>query len=130
ISLAIEKDLLSQFDQWLNATGQPSRSEAVRDLIRTRLSEAQSPDETMKVGSLTLLYDHTRRGLSHHLNEEGHAHTDMVLSTLHIHLDAHLCLEIMALRGSDAALRHFASHLIGAKGVLHGGLTLYEPHSV
>jgi CopG family nickel-responsive transcriptional regulator len=47
-----------------------------------------------------------------------------VLSTLHVHLDEDFCLEVLALRGRPAVLRHFADHLIGLKGVKHGELVM------
>ena len=45
-------------------------------------------------------------------------------STMHVHLDEKLCLEVMALRGKPSELRHFADHLIGLKGVKHGQLVI------
>ena len=43
---------------------------------------------------------------------------------MHVHLDERMCLEIMALRGTAADLRHFADHLIALKGVKHGQLVI------
>jgi CopG family nickel-responsive transcriptional regulator len=76
------------------------------------------------VASLTLVYDHGQRELSDRLVEAGHHHRARVLSTLHVHLDERLCLEVLALRGKPAELRHFADHLIGLKGVHHGELVV------
>jgi CopG family nickel-responsive transcriptional regulator len=47
-----------------------------------------------------------------------------VLSTLHVHLDEELCLEVQALRGTHAELRHLADHVLGFKGVKHGQLVV------
>jgi CopG family nickel-responsive transcriptional regulator len=125
ISLAIEKGLLARFDRLLRRRNLGNRSEAVRDLIRQRLvadEEATSSGEA--VASLTLVYDHAQRELSDRLVEAGHHHRARVLSTLHVHLDERLCLEILALRGRPWELRHFADHLIGLKGVHHGELVV------
>lgn len=123
ISLTIEKDLLVRFDQLLRARRIANRSEAVRDLIRARLVDEQ-PGEGEMVASLTLVYDHEQRALSDRLVEAGHHHHARVLSTMHVHLDERMCLEIMALRGTAADLRHFADHLIALKGVKHGKLVI------
>jgi len=54
----------------------------------------------------------------------GHAHHTRVLSTLHVHLDEGLCLEVMALRGRPSELRKLADGFIAMKGVKHGQLVL------
>jgi CopG family nickel-responsive transcriptional regulator len=125
ISLAIEKDLVGRFDAWLEKRGLSNRSEAVRNLIRARLAEEdEDGGRGQAVASLTLIYDHEQRELSDRLIEAGHHHQAQVLSTLHVHLDSRLCLEVLALRGQAADLRHLADHLLGLKGVKHGRLVL------
>ncbi len=125
ISLAIEKPLLARFDRWLKRRGLSNRSEAVRDLVRARLVEDEDTQgEAEAVASLTLIYDHEQRELSDRLISAGHHHPARVLSTMHVHLDERLCLEVLALRGKAADLRHFADHLLGLKGVKHGRLVI------
>lgn len=125
ISVAIEKGLLGRFDRWLRKRGLSNRSEAVRDLIRSRLVEdEQAESGSQAVASLTLIYDHEQRELSDRLVDAGHRHQARVLSTMHVHLDERLCLEVLALRGEAAELRHFADHLLGLKGVKHGRLVM------
>jgi CopG family nickel-responsive transcriptional regulator len=125
VSLAIEKDLLRQFDRLVERGGLGNRSEAIRDLIRRRLVEEQAEREDQEaVASLTLVYDHEQRELADRLVETGHHHHARVLATLHVHLDEKLCLELQALRGRPSELRHLAEHLVGLKGVKHGELVL------
>jgi CopG family nickel-responsive transcriptional regulator len=125
VSLAIEKGLLQRFDRLLARRRLGNRSEAMRDLIRRRLvEEANEAGRGEAVGSLTLVYDHAQRELSDRLIASGHHHQARVLSTMHVHLDDRMCLEVMALRGTPAELRHLADHLIGLKGVKHGQLVL------
>jgi len=97
----------------------------MRDLIRRRLVEEDTlGGRGEAVASLTLVYDHAQRELSDRLVATGHHHKARVLSTLHVHLDQRMCLEVLALRGRPAELRQFADHLIGLKGVKHGQLVL------
>jgi CopG family transcriptional regulator, nickel-responsive regulator len=125
ISLAIEKPLLARFDRWLCKRGLTNRSEAVRDLVRARLVEDESTaGDAEAVASLTLIYDHEQRELSDRLVDAGHHHHARVLSTMHVHLDERLCLEVLALRGKATELRHLADHLLGLKGVKHGRLVI------
>jgi CopG family nickel-responsive transcriptional regulator len=125
VSLAIEKGLRQRFDRLLERRGLGNRSEAIRDLIRRRLVEEEALMGSGEcVASLTLVYDHEQRELSDRLVATGHHHHARVLSAMHVHLDDRMCLEVMALRGKPAELRHFADHLIGFKGVKHGQLVM------
>ena len=125
VSVAIEPSLLKEFDRLLAARNLGNRSEAMRDLMRRRLVEDHAADDRGQgVGTLTLIYDHDQRELSDRLVEAGHAHHAHVLATMHVHLDAHLCLEVLALEGPVATLRTFADQVLGLKGVLHGQLVM------
>lgn len=125
ISIAIENDLLEDFDELLERQRLGNRSEAIRDLVRRRLIEDRIEHEDGEaVASLTLLFDHEQRDLSEHLVEAGHAHHARVLSTLHVHLDRRLCLEVQVLQGEPAELRQYADQVIGLRGVKHGELVL------
>jgi CopG family nickel-responsive transcriptional regulator len=125
ISITIEKDLLGRFEELLEKRQLGNRSEAIRDLIRRRLVEDEiETGESPVVASLTLVYDHEQRELARRLVEQGHAHHARVLSSLHVHLDERLCLEVQVLQGTPAELRHYADHLVGLRGVKHGQLAL------
>ncbi len=124
ISLAIEKDLLRRFDALLESRKLGNRSEVVRDLMRRRLVEEEAGGDDEVVGTLTLVYDHGQRELTDRLVEAGHHHHARVLSTLHVHLDDRLCLEVQALRGTPGELRHLADHVLALKGVKHGQLVV------
>ena len=125
VSLAIEMSLRHRFDRLLERRDLGTRPEAIRDLIRKRLVEEESlAGRGEVVASLTLVYDHAQRELSDRLVATGHHHHARVLSAMHVHLDERMCLEVMALRGTPAELRHVADHLIGLKGVKHGQLVV------
>jgi len=124
VSLAIEKGLLARFDRLLRRRGLGNRSEAVRDLIRHRLVVEESQGRGPVVATLTLVYDHAQRELSDRLTDAGHHHHALILSSLHVHLDERLCLEVLALRGTPAELRQIADQMIGLKGVKHGQLVI------
>jgi CopG family transcriptional regulator, nickel-responsive regulator len=125
IGVAIDSDLLKQFDGLIAERGYTNRSEAFRDLIRDAMIErkAERPD-SLVVATVTLVYDHHVRRLSEKLTDMQHDHFHNVLSTLHVHLDHDHCLEVIVLKGKSAAVRKMADALISAKGVQHGRLTI------
>ena len=124
-SIAVPENLLKQFDE-LNerAHGNRNRSEAVRDLIRQALvaDELRAPDADV-IGSLTMIYDHHTGDLTRRLDDIQHDYTAEIVSTMHVHLDHHNCLEILAVKGKGARVSELADKLLSLKGVDHGALT-------
>jgi len=121
--ISMEAGLLSQFDALLRRQGYTTRSEAVRDLVRNVLVEDRwSRDQEAVVGTITLVYDHHTRDLSDRLTEQQHAHHHAVISTMHVHLDAHFCLEVIVVKGTPDEVRLIADELIGTRGVFRGEL--------
>lgn len=121
--ISMEAGLLSQFDALLRRQGYTTRSEAVRDLVRNVLVEDRwGRDQEAVVGTITLVYDHHTRDLSDRLTEQQHAHHHAVISTMHVHLDAHFCLEVIVVKGTPGEVRLIADELIGTRGVVHGKL--------
>lgn len=123
ISITIEPKLLARLDSYIADSGHHNRSEAIRDFIRSRLI-ARSEHTAIVAGSLTVVFDHRQRALSDRMVEAAHEHHHIVLSTMHVHLDHDTCMELSALRGPQQALQHYAAHLLGMKGVLHGQLVI------
>jgi len=125
IGVAIDTGLLEKFDRLIAGRGYTNRSEAFRDMIREELVEQswESP-ESHVVWTVTLVYDHHARRLGEKLTGIQHEYHHSVLSTLHVHLDHDLCLEVIVIRGKAGAVRSLADALISTKGVKHGRLTL------
>lgn len=125
IGVAIDSDLLEKFDQHITQRGYTNRSEAFRDLIRDELVERRwEQPESDVVGSVTLVYDHHVRQLGDRLTDLQHDHHEQILSTLHVHLDHHNCLEVVIVRGKAGQVQKIADALISTKGVKHGRLTI------
>jgi CopG family nickel-responsive transcriptional regulator len=124
-SVSLEADLLEQFDRYCKEGRFATRSEAIRQLLRDTLTtHAWASDAHDAAGTLTLVYDHHKTRLSERLMELQHRHTDIVVSTMHIHLDHDNCLEVIVLRGRAGALQSIAAELKGLKGIHKGQLVL------
>lgn len=123
--VSIPDGLLLDFDRLIGRKGYQNRSEAIRDLIRDSLVQEQwrGGNEEM-VGTIVLVYDHHTRQLSRILTRLQHEHYRTILSTLHIHLDEHHCLEALVVKGKGKDIQKISDRLIGTKGVKHGKLSL------
>ncbi|GFE60281.1 nickel-responsive transcriptional regulator NikR [Geobacter sp. AOG2] len=123
--ISIDDGLLERFDRLVTEKGYINRSEAIRDLIRDALVEQTweaGNEET--VGTVTLVYDHHVHDLADRLTDIQHDHHDRIISTLHVHLDHHNCLEVLIVRGRAGQIKAIADSLIGVKGVKHGKLVM------
>jgi CopG family nickel-responsive transcriptional regulator len=122
--VAMDEELLDRFDALVAGRGSATnRSEAVRDLVRDALVDAEweDPDDEI-VGTITMVFDHHANDLTDKLDSVQHAHHEKVVSSMHVHLDAHNCLEVIVVRGPSSQVRAIAETLIGTKGVKHGKL--------
>ena len=126
VTITLDDDLMTDLDAFIQARGYANRSEAIRDLARAGLSQVaeETPSGGASVGALVYVYDHEARELPRRLVQSFHDHHDLVLATLHVHLDHEHCMEIAALRGKTAAVQHFAEHVIAERGVKYGRLML------
>jgi CopG family nickel-responsive transcriptional regulator len=124
-SVAMPEDLLIQFDNLVARRGlAKNRSEVIRDLVREALvdEEWDDPDAEI-VGTLTIVFNHHASDLQNKLDHIQHSHHDKIVSSMHIHLDSHNCLEVIVMRGRSASVREIAESILGVKGVKHGRLT-------
>ncbi|HIW01217.1 MAG TPA: nickel-responsive transcriptional regulator NikR [Candidatus Desulfovibrio intestinipullorum] len=121
LGVSLPSDLLRPFDRLVERRGYQSRSEAIRDLIRKTLIEEEWKESASDVaGTLTLVYDHHNRDLPGRLMDIQHDHHDLVVTTQHVHLDHHNCLEVLVLRGPAREIERLADRIIACNGVKHG----------
>ena len=125
LSFSLERPLMKKLQQLVKRSGYANRSEYIRDMIRQRLVQEQweTSDEPV-VGTVTMIYDHHARQLSEKLTHIQHDHHDAVLATTHVHLDHHMCAEMIMMKGPAHMLRRLADSLRQQKGVLHAELAI------
>jgi len=121
--VSLEDELLVKFDALLERIGYRNRSEAIRDLIRDRLvREAWKEGDKEIVGILSLVYNHEKSEVTERLNLIQHKNIGAIVSTTHIHLDSHNCLEVIILKGKSREIEKISDLLQSTKNVKHGGL--------
>jgi CopG family nickel-responsive transcriptional regulator len=118
VGVSLDKDLLGHFDNLIEQQGYTNRSEAIRDLIRDRLSQEQLANpQAEAVAGVFLVYDHHSTKLSDKLLKLQHSHLLQVITSTHIHLDHHNCLEIIILKGKVKEIEKLANNIAALKGV-------------
>ncbi len=130
-SVAMPESLLIDFDQLVAKRGlAKNRSEVVRDLVRDALLEQQSRiPGTAVMGTLTIVYDHHSSDLQNKLHQIQHDYFENIVSTMHVHVDSRICLEVIVLRGETLLVQSIANMILGTKGVNNGKLILATVNS-
>jgi CopG family nickel-responsive transcriptional regulator len=125
-TISLDEKLAAAFDELIKQRGYASRSEAVRDILRTQLQKSAEKHDSRGscVANLSYVYNHHERELAERLTSIQHAHHELTVSTMHAHLDHDQCIETVMLKGSVKRVRDFADQIIAERGVRHGSLNL------
>ncbi len=122
--VSLEKSLLDRFDRFIREQNYTNRSEAFRDMIRQELIKKEWVEGDDVAGAITLIYDHHRKDLLNKITDIQHNFQKLIISTQHIHLDHHNCLEIIAVRGNPSEVQKLMGLMKVIKGVKHGTLSM------
>lgn len=119
IGISLPKNLLDTFDDIINMRGYSSRSEGIRDAIRSYITYYQwmSDVKGERQGVITMVYDHEHRGLIQTLTEIQHEYMTVIQASLHSHVTHDRCLEVILVRGDGGDLKSIAERLMAQKGV-------------
>jgi CopG family nickel-responsive transcriptional regulator len=119
VGVTFPPSLLKDFDEIINSMGYDSRSKAIQDSVRLFVSERKwlKEEDTNQTGVIVMVYDHEVRNLESGLTEAQHHHSDLISSTMHIHLGERDCLEVIAVKGKSSEIKHLSDELATRKGV-------------
>ncbi|HRR42609.1 MAG TPA: nickel-responsive transcriptional regulator NikR [Syntrophales bacterium] len=122
--VSLVKTLLEKFDRLIRNRGYTNRSEAIRDLIRGELVKKEWEEGGEVAGAITFIYDHHKRDLLNRVIDIQHDNHQIIVSTQHVHLDHHNCLEIVAVKGKSVEVRRLADTLKALRGVRNATLSM------
>jgi CopG family nickel-responsive transcriptional regulator len=79
------------------------------------------------VGAITMIYDHSVKGLEEALTDVQHQFEATICSSMHVHLEDEYCLEIIAIKGKASDVRALTQELKTKRGVKEVKLALVTP---
>lgn len=128
LGVSLEPDLLRQLDAWVEERNSPSRSDAIRALIRKELSEQLLGDpDSDTVASVMLIYRHDTPGVLQRLMAVEHRWGEHIRSSSHVHLEGGSCLQLLGLVGRRQEVVNAAEDLRGIRGMAFGRYSLGTP---
>ena len=119
IGVSLEKPLLAEFDELVTNRGYPSRSEALRGLIREAIVRRRRETKGKVVGTITFVYRHDVGGVTHRILHRQHDFLGSIRATAHVHLDKETCLEVLIVEGEGTQIMELSDRLRTVKGVLY-----------
>ncbi len=123
--VSIPDNLLEKFDRIVEKRGYANRSEAIRDLIRDFIVryEWETGDADV-AGTITMVYNHDEADVVKELLDLQHDYLSEIVSSIHVHMDRHNCLEVVIVKGKARRIKEIADRLLSLKGVKHGKLVM------
>ncbi len=124
VSVSVEEDLLERFDAFAEEQGFPTRSEAIKIVMRDALVQQEWVKGTHVAGAISLVYDHHKSNIVQKLLGVQHDFHHEVLCSQHVHLDHDNCMEIIVVRGTSVQITKLLKQLREIKGLKHIVLTM------
>jgi len=122
--VSLDEKILKALDGFVIENNLPNRSQAIRHLIEKNLVEKKWHCNQIVAGAVVMLYDHHKGDVMTKSNDIQHEYFNVILSSLHFHLNHDNCLEIVAVKGKAKRLTELSDKLIGIKGIIHGKLVM------
>lgn len=115
--VSVPTDLLERFDELVEKKGYVGRSEALRDAMRSYITQTEwESEQGGKHAALNIVYRH-KPSLMANLIESQHSARAHVTSTVHVHLTETHCLEILTIRGDREDIQALADEIGGLSGI-------------
>lgn len=117
ICISVEEELISQFDAYSLEQGFPTRSEAIKNLMRDKLIRTDWEKDAHICGAVTVVYDHHKPGTVQKILAVQHDWNRLIHCSQHVHLDHRHCLEVIIVRGTGQEIKEFLHQLRQIKGL-------------
>jgi len=112
INISLPDEMIEELDGVVKEKHYASRSEIVRDALRTLFSEVEwtSRQAGTALAVVTMTFNVERRGVFEEINRLQHEYEDIVATILHNHMSGS-CLEVILTRGDISRIRELAERL-------------------
>jgi CopG family nickel-responsive transcriptional regulator len=122
-TVSLPPSLFAQLNGMVKARGYTNRSQAIAKMVAEQYAEFQVKyGDEIVAATVTLIYDHTLRGLQQKITGIQHRYIKEVISSLHVHLESNYSMEVVLLQGPGKRIKKIADQLITTRGVKNGRL--------
>jgi CopG family nickel-responsive transcriptional regulator len=116
--VTVPQNIIEEFDRKIERAGKTNRSDVLRQLMRTYITEERWRDETGEIyGTITLMYDHHLTTAQKELIAVQHDHGSVIVCTTHVHVSHSVCMECVILHGESQKIRLLIEALEQVRGI-------------
>lgn len=117
VSITLPSELLEKLDKVVELRGYYSRSEAIRDAVRSLLDEA-TVSTTEEVSAVIMVtYNRALGNIDKRLSDLRHEYNDVVVEGIHRHFGGGYCIDILIAEGDINRVRALIGRIRGLKNV-------------
>ncbi len=113
----VPESLAQELENCMKALGIKSKSALVREALKLFINEHKWKTAENAVGIIGVIYDHSRKGADEELTDVQHEFLDLIVSTLHVHLDEDHCMLAIVVRGRTEEIKELLGRLVNIRGV-------------
>ncbi|MEM0500810.1 MAG: nickel-responsive transcriptional regulator NikR [Ignisphaera sp.] len=114
----IQRELIEELDRIMLNSGIRNRSKLLQEALRLFIIENRWISSKEVVGSISILYNHDVGDIDERLTDIQHTFRDIIISSMHIHLDEDTCMLVIAVRGDSQRIKEFLDSIRMLKGTL------------
>lgn len=114
----IQRELIEELDRIMLSSGIKNRSKLLQEALRLFIIENRWISSKEVVGSISILYNHDVGDIDERLTDVQHTFREIIISSMHIHLDESTCMLVIAVRGNSQRIREFLDSIRMLKGTL------------
>jgi len=119
VSISLTSNLLKRLDELVKDKGYSSRSEAIRDAIRSYLSDYDLSKFTRgrMTATITAVSEHKVHDVDEKLTRLRHKYDHIVTGNMHLHLGGDHCLEVFITEGDADEIMDFTGRIRALKDI-------------
>ncbi len=124
----VPDELVRDLELCMKTTGIKSKSKLIQEALRLFIAEHRWRLAGKAVGIIGVVYNHDVGHVDEKLTDLQHEFLDIVVSTVHVHLDKEKCMLAIIVRGDTDRIKKLLNSIMGLRGVLVARPLLLETH--
>ena len=114
----LPEDLARELEECMDITGIKSKSKIIQEALRLFIIEHRWKAVGKASGIIGIIYDHEVKGVDELLTDIQHDYLDVIITTIHVHLDKRKCMLAIIVKGDTNRIKELLNNIMKIKGVL------------
>ncbi|MHA1147099.1 MAG: CopG family ribbon-helix-helix protein [Promethearchaeota archaeon] len=119
VSISLTSQILKSLEKLIEKRGYFSRSEAIRDAIRSIILEydLSIANDDLVFATIIIISEFERHDVEKKLSKLRHEYNEIVIEDTHRHVKDKYCIEIFLVEGKNSEVITLLGHIRGIRGI-------------